>query len=151
MCYQHIVQQTSSGRLPAFRQPAAGKQNITVRSPTFCQENSYITMRGFNTYQTPGTNTGFFDMTRWQVLVPATAANRWKTCSWASLLCLIPRLSDPISTFAPTVPTQPAYASITPLPILTPGFRPRSAADFSHNSPTTCPADNQFPFYLSQL
>src|SRR5690554_5006280 len=67
------------------------------------------------------------------------------------MLCLTARLSDPISTFAPTVPTQPAYASITPLPILTPGFRPRSAADFSHNSPTTCPADNQCPFYLSQL
>ena len=56
--------------------------------------------------------------------VPATAARRVK--AWDLSLDAASELSCPSwsSTFAPTVPIQPAYASITPLPIAMPGGNP---------------------------
>lgn len=58
--------------------------------------------------QTPGTKTGFGDMARWQVDVPATAARRLKAWDLSFLAASELSWSDPSWTFAPTVPIQPA-------------------------------------------
>ena len=85
---------------------------------------------------------GSLDIARWQVDVPATAARRPKasdtsvSCSLEERLCL-----------APTVPIQPAYASMTPLPTGIPAGRLKSDAAFSLRVPTTSPALRYLPFY----
>lgn len=87
----------------------------------------------------------------WQDDVPATTASRVNASLslFAAVLGLL--LSSFKSTFAPTVPIHPAYASITALPMATPGSSPRSLAAFSHKRPDSSPAFKCTPFYSVSL
>ena len=89
---------------------------------------------------TPGTNTASGDIARWHVDVPATAARREKACDWSLFAAAVPSSLASMSTLAPTVPIQPAYASMTGLPMAIPTGRPSSLAAFSESPPTCSPA-----------